>query len=189
MIGNADNTHDHGGYKVSELCVKAKYDSFKEEIENYSNFSKEQYESAKTKTNKFMQSEEMRKMTAKYTYVRRKQMFLHYDISFGDLLLFGHILALILYTDYSKLCTVFSSTFRQMHNFETLKSVKTRNALFYWMSRRLRELGELFGQCRYYLSNNQQFGPFYCGVNKAMIIPSFNHGIGNFIEMISISGL
>merc|ERR1711971_998282 len=112
-----DNTHDHGGYKVSALFVKPKYGSFKEEIANYPFFTKEQYDEAKIKATKFMQSEEMKKMSVKYTYPKKRQMFLHYGISFGALVLFGHILSLILYTDYSKLSSAFSATFRQVHNF------------------------------------------------------------------------
>ena len=97
MIGGGwDNKHDHGGYKVSELFVNAKYGSFKDEIANYENFDIAQYEEAKTKTNKFIKSEKVKKITAKYT--DGWDMFLHYGISFGALLLFGHILSLILYT-------------------------------------------------------------------------------------------
>ena len=180
MISIRDNTHDHGGHKVSELCVDGKYGSFKEEAMNYPNFTKEQYEAAWAKAIIYhRKSDRIKEITAKYTD-GYEEMFLYYGIEFGDFLLFGHILALILYTDFSKLCTVFSSTFRQMHNFETLKSIKTRNALFYWMSRRLRELVELFGQCSIgdwdkekKKAVDQMKGPFYCGMNTRLNIYSF----------------
>merc|ERR1712228_11936 len=64
---------------------------------------------------------------------------------------------------------------------ELLEITKKRNANFWWMAKTLRETVELFGQCRRgeYVGDetdniNKQFGPFYCGVNKPMIIPSFD---------------
>ena len=44
---------------------------------NYKNLNIAQYEAAITKTNKFMKSEEIKKMSAKYTNPNRKNMFLH----------------------------------------------------------------------------------------------------------------
>merc|ERR1712110_921024 len=96
-----------------------------------------------------------KKIKAKGTY--GNEMLLEYEISFDAVLLFDHLLSAIMYTDYSKLSTAFSSSFRKIKSFETLKSVKKRNACFYWMSRRLRELVELFGQC----SNGDRFGLSY----------------------------
>merc|ERR1740123_1200768 len=87
-------------------------------------------------------------MTARPTYSKKK-MYLHYDIAFGATLSLWHILSLIFYCDFTKLCTDFSSSFRAINPFETLRNIKKRNAMYYWMSRYLRELVELFGQCAY----------------------------------------
>ena len=92
MINGSDNKHDHGGYTVSELYVHRKFDNLKEEIGQYDNFSVAQYEEAKLKTEKFMKSKAVKRIKAKRTDWR--DILLHYDISVGDLLLFGHILAL-----------------------------------------------------------------------------------------------
>merc|ERR1712232_1452096 len=116
-------------------------------------------------------------------------MHLHYDIEFGALVSFYHILSLIFYTDYSKLSAAFSASFRKLHPFETLKSIKQRNAFFFWMAKALRELVELFGQCSYgdNFEKNENWvsgydynkpldaliGPFYSGMNYQMNVGSF----------------
>ena len=171
MIGSTDNKHDHFGYKVCDLYVDKKYDSFKEEIANYSNFGIAQYKEAKIKTEKFMKTKEIKKTKAKGTY------YLRYEIAAA--LIFEHILSLILYTDYTKLSTDFSSSFRKLSTFETLKSIKQRNALYFWMSKFLRELVECFGQCSngdYDVEKGKRIkmrGPYFCGMNMRLNIPSF----------------
>merc|ERR1712228_792665 len=128
MIDDEDNKHDHFGYKVCDLFVNKKYESFKEEIANYSNFGIAQYKEATIKTEQFMKTKEIKKIKAKYTDSFNKEMLLHYEIAVGAALLFEHIFSLILYTDYTKLSTDFSSSFRKLSTFETLKSIKQRNA-------------------------------------------------------------
>merc|ERR1740123_250092 len=117
-----------------------------------------------TKANEFMKSEEVKSMTARYNGTK----YLHYDIAIGAALSLWHILSLIFYCDFTKLCTDFSSSFRAIKPFETLRNIKKRNAMYYWMSRYLRELVELFGQCSYgdkYGSINKIKGPFFTGLS------------------------
>merc|ERR1712176_975851 len=124
-----------------------------------------------TKAKEFMKSEEVKSMKARATD-GDEQMFLHYDIAIGAALSLWHILSLIFYCDFTKLCTDFSSSFRAIKPFETLRNIKKRNAMYYWMSRYLRELVELFGQCSYgeydkkidkYV--NKIIGPFFTGLS------------------------
>merc|ERR1712228_653440 len=97
MIDVVDNKHDHFGMRVCDLFVNKKFESFKEEIANYSNFGIAQYKEAKIKTEKFMKTEEIRKIKAKKTDPSYGgSMLLHYGITFGAALLFEHILSLIL---------------------------------------------------------------------------------------------
>ena len=188
-LANHDNTHDHSGYRVRDMFVQQKHNNFKEEIASYPHFNIGQYDEAVTKTNKFMSTKQIKKY--KCRAAGQSGLFasgsLYYGIEVGAALLFYHILALILYTDYSALCTAFSATFRSLRPFETLKSIKQRNACYYWMSRYLRELVECFGRC----SNGDTFdkrddgyddynkpldamkGPFYCGMNFKLNVPSF----------------
>ena len=94
---------------------------------------------------------------------------------------FDHILALVLYCDYSQLCTDFSASFRKKNVFETLKSVKHRNSNYFWFSKSLRETVELFGNSGYYKKEKDDIlergdgasGPFYCGMNQLMVMDSF----------------
>eukprot|EP01083_Nonionella_stella_P088311 246018_1 len=44
--------------------------------------------------------------------------------------------------------------------------------MYYWMSRKLRECVEIFGQCRVGIDNTLS-GPFFCGMNGVMSMPSF----------------
>lgn len=195
MIEYADNKHDHSGHKVCELYIEPKYASFKEEAVNYPNLNISQYAEACTKATKYMQTKTVKQLTAKATHPALGDMFLHYDINIDDALQFHHILALIFYCDFSKLCTHFSSAFRKLNPFETLKSIKQRNAKYYWMSQRLRELVELFGQCsrgdtfqKYPMDYEIEYdrgkddrskpldalrGPYFCGMSFECNVPAF----------------
>merc|ERR1712176_567051 len=83
-----------------------------------------------TKAKEFMKSEEVKSMKARATD-GDEQMFLHYDIAIGAALSLWHILSLIFYCDFTKLCTDFSSSFRAIKPFETLRNIKKRNAMYY----------------------------------------------------------
>ena len=74
---------------------------------------------------------------------RMKEEGLKYGIDIDGSIQFGHLLALILYCDFTALSTAFSESFRHLEKYESLKSIKQRNALYYWMSRYLRELVEM----------------------------------------------
>merc|ERR1712228_916667 len=99
---------------------------------------------------------------------------------------FWNLISLILYSDYTAHCREFSASFRALSSFEPLEVTKERNREFWWMSKTLRETVELYGQCREGDDNpdpnkwqskhniNTAFGPFYCGVNKVMVLPQFN---------------
>ncbi len=121
---------------------------------------------------------------------------LQYGIKCNAPLSLLHLQAVICYCDMSKLCTLFSSTFRAIFVGETLSSIKKRNQCFYFLSKYLRECVDYFGKkgkaldvTRHNLSrsallatsgdwlyrqNLTEQGPFYCGVSSVMSIPAFN---------------
>ena len=175
--GGMDNTHDHSGFAANELFVCPKYSDFGEEIRNYSGFSRAQYESSKAKVEKYLQSQKVKAMKARHT---SQLEYLHYGIRWDDIVSFWHLLSLSLYTDYTEICGKFSESFRILHAFEPLDSVKKRNSAFFWMSKHLRELVECFGHCSgsHTLVNckwiGRMFGPFYCGLNVPLNLPSFS---------------
>ena len=99
---------------------------------------------------------------------------LHYDIMEGSAIQLHHILSLILYTDNSKYCSAFSSTFRKLEPTQSFSAVKRRNSAFYWQSRYLRETVELFGPFGYDPDDETgESGPFYSGCSVVLPIPQF----------------
>lgn len=104
----------------------------------------------------------------------------YYGIPQDSMITLSHLISVILYCDYTKLSSDFSSTFRKCDSFETLQSIKQRNRKYFWMSRLLRETVEIFGQRSqgdYDLTEaeykNKLFGPFYSGLSVVISIPNF----------------
>eukprot|EP01083_Nonionella_stella_P151111 482433_1 len=168
----AENINDHSGHHINELYVAPKYASFKEEISNYKHLTMTEYtEQIVVKVKKYRVAYLVKRMTA--TYAARH---FHYGIQMKDSITFDHLLTLILYTDWTDHCSHFSSTFRKQNAFETLNSIIKRNSAYYWMSRRLRECVEVYGQSRSPCGRwkgDCLKGPFYCGMSM-MNMPSFN---------------
>eukprot|EP01084_Bolivina_argentea_P159651 278035_1 len=89
------NMNDHSGYSISELFVKQKYGSFKEEISNYPHITVKQYQNEiVTKINGYIYTDIV-KNTKSNTY---KCNNLHYGITKETPLNFHNLLSLILYT-------------------------------------------------------------------------------------------
>ena len=177
---------DHSGYDIADLYIPPKYDSFKEEIANYEDIDFKQYEEdIKIKAKSYENAPIVKATKAPdpnaYPYHTKG---LHYDVAVGTVLGFDNLVSLIMYTDYTALSSAFSSSFRKKSAFETLKSIKKRNAEYYWFSKTLRETVEIFGQCSLgeqvyvgrgkYEPKNQLLGSFYCGMSFVMNIPEFN---------------
>eukprot|EP01084_Bolivina_argentea_P117806 209142_1 len=165
------NINDHGGYEIANLFVVSKYSSFKEEILNYIHFPFQQYHEVNVKVTEYTKTK-----IVKATEAISCALNYPYKIDQGESLTYAHILSMVLYTDYSELCTDFSSTFRQKHS-ETLESMKRRNSKYYWFSKKLRECVECYGQCRVdgkRWGNDELSGPFFCATSVVMTISSFN---------------
>eukprot|EP01084_Bolivina_argentea_P282514 483604_1 len=154
-------------YSPSELYAFQRHDNFKNEISNYSfvvNANEVYHMNELTfKATKYLQTEASRKMVAICP------PNLHYGVKTGDLFTKPHMMSVLLYCNYSKLCTKFSSTFRHDTTMQSLSELKDRNSRFWWMSKLLRETVELFGNDRY-----REQGPFYCGVDKVLALYQFN---------------
>merc|ERR1719361_2597627 len=59
---------------------------------------------------------------------------LHFGINQGDKLKSEHLQALILYTDWTDLCTLFSPSLRKDDTCDSLEEVKAKNSKFYHWS-------------------------------------------------------
>eukprot|EP01083_Nonionella_stella_P156304 506055_1 len=113
-----------------------------------------------------------------------ENQLLHYGIAHGSPILLEHLMCIILYCDYSKLCTAFSATFRRLQPYERIEVTISRNAEYANWSKRLREAVELYGkrgwekrerdEVKWNEDRNRIKGPFYCGVGTLMVVPEFN---------------
>ena len=174
------NKNDHSGYQPYELYIEPKYKDIKDEILNNTIFQLN-IKQLNISINKALQYKDtMRCRNTKST--KECEIIHHYGIAPGTPLQFKYIIAIILYTDWSDLCTKFSSTFRKLKPYEPIESVKDRNREYAIWSKTLRETVEYFGQMGWEMDkdkkwnndNNRVKGPFFCGMSVMMVIPEFN---------------
>eukprot|EP01084_Bolivina_argentea_P297767 513044_1 len=88
-----------------------------------------------------------------------------------------HILSLVLFTDFSQFCVDFKNSFCPISETETLQDVKKRNSNYFWMSKLLREVVEMYGSSGYneYDYDNDTFsGPFYACSSEQISVTEFN---------------
>ena len=160
---------DHSGYKVRDLYVKKKYNSFGEEIKNYRYIDIKQYNDIiMIKAQQYITTEMAKSIKSQNPENRLFPK--HYEIARDTALGINNLISIILYTDFTGLCSDFSSTFRKIYPYETLSSIKRRNSKYWWLSKILRETVELFADRK--ISRFKQ--TYYTGISFAMSIPSFS---------------
>ena len=93
------------------------------------------------------------------------------DLEEGDPISLQHLISIILYCDFSQLCTDFSGTYRKEHVFESLESMTKRHSHWWWLGRLLKESVHYFGT-----DGETDPGPFFCGVNVKL-----NFSLGGMI--------
>eukprot|EP01084_Bolivina_argentea_P221584 375250_1 len=176
------NRNDHSGYMENELYIEQKYTNLKEEIMNNTIYCLNiiQINTSVYKVQNYLYTRNVKSMKTECPFG------LHYGIKNGLPLKMENILSIILYTDWSKLCTAFSQTFRLKNSYESIQSVKNRNKEYAIWSRIIRETVECFGEKGYEgdlndstdqkenEENNRRQGPFYCGMSLVFVFPSFN---------------
>ena len=125
-----------------EWYIEQKYDNLKEEIlkNKICRLDIDIFENAFEKASQFIASDTCKRMKACYT-----NHLLYYDIRGGQPLNIDNLLAIILYTDFSRLCYEFGKTFRKINKSESNDALKLRNAEFWNWSRLLRETVEYYG--------------------------------------------
>lgn len=92
------------------------------------------------------------------------------------------IRSLILYCDYTELCTDFGKSFRKIHKFELLSQVKSRHSKYCHLSKMLRDTILSYGQWHNgddtdYGHNGllpRLVGPLFTGMSVVLNIPQFN---------------
>eukprot|EP01084_Bolivina_argentea_P093077 167418_1 len=177
------NINDHSGYSPPQLYISRKYKSIKPEIlhNNIYSLNVVQLNQAIMKAKKYIDTSKAKQITALHGNKKGVDR-LHFNLPKGTKLTAKNILSIVLYTDWTNLCTEFSKTFRPMKPYHTLQMVKNRNREFANWSRILRETVEYFGN----LGDDDRLsetkrkkhrfekGPFFCGLNFIMVIPLFN---------------
>ena len=163
------NDRDFDGHSIAELFIgSGTRDNLKDEMLEYPDLTMSVYkERVLLKAERYFSTDHAKKTKSKKP---ERTAMRHYGIKQGSAVTLWHIMSLILYCDFTVICTAFSGTFRRLYPLESLESVKKRNASFYWMSRFLRELVELYGDDRF----DGEKGPFYTGMSVLMVMPSMN---------------
>ena len=120
----------------------------------------------------------------------------HHPFQYGDVMTLNHLIAIICYTDFSELCTEWTSTFRAIYFGESQESIKLRQESYYHLSKYLYEIVQYFGVYCHGIGCSDSTlksatrvitdygyesvswcdvdGPFFCGMNNKMTFPSFN---------------
>eukprot|EP01084_Bolivina_argentea_P221203 374706_1 len=131
------------------------------------------------------ETDKVKKM--KYCWIVPYNMKPRHGIDVGTVISQQHLIAIILYCDWSDLCTEFSGTFRSKYKLEPVKLVMKRNSVFFHFSKLLIEAVNDFGMfgfggwteedaksdglrvCEW----EYEHGPFFCGITRILNVPSF----------------
>ena len=139
-----DNINDLSGYSPAELYVDKKYGSLKQEIlqNEICTLTADQFNDSLQKCFLYIESQKAKEMKASGGSFLDE---LKYGISVDKPISSAHLISVILYCDWTELCTSFSGTFRRKTAKESLESVKSRNREYWNWSRLLRETVEIYG--------------------------------------------
>ena len=155
---------------ADKMTVKPVHDSLKEEVVGGGYLTNEQWENKVVlKALKYLKSQSVRKATAK----RAKYGKSTGQNETGSQLTEQHLFSIILYCDFSALCTAFSETFRLRDIFEDIESLKARHSKFAHFGRLLVETVRDFGINGDRHTSGFEKGPFFCGLNCPLNIGTY----------------
>ena len=127
---------------ATKMAVKPVYDSLKDEVVGVGEVTNGKWrKNVVLKAAKYLNSKSVRKATAQ----RANGGTPTGQNKGGVALSKEHLFAVILYCDFSALCTAFSATFRLRDEFEDIESLKARHSQFGHFGRLLVELVLDFG--------------------------------------------
>ena len=170
---------DLGGHSPAELSVNEYFKDLKEEIMATGLVGVKTFEdSVVKKAAAYLQSQHCRKITSKPcgSQAVAGPDPLYFDIPWDSPLSAQHLQAIILYCDFTELCTLFSQSVRPMKWNDELKDVMARNAKFFHLSKLLRELVTYFGNNGTKSMNGKVNGPFFSGVSVVLNVSEFSIG-------------
>ena len=185
IIQCKNNTNDYSGFTTSDLYIsKGKYQNIKQEL-----IGRVPYKKILNKAQEYIETEGIKSIKAD---IDVKYVNNHFGIKGdrkeygriieenGDKISLNHLISIITYCDTDTFSSKWSESFRFKYYGESLNSIKKRNSKYYHLSKALRELVQCFGNCgmrkrKFGYSENpnqEQHGPFYCGISKIMAFPS-----------------
>eukprot|EP01084_Bolivina_argentea_P247680 414353_1 len=170
------NINDHGGYSINQLFVKIKYSDIKHEIlnNNIYDLSLNQLHISLLKVTKYIDTNKVRKITASRNDHIDRNEYLCYRIEKGAPITKNHLLAIILYCDWTDLSAKFSETFRKTNSYDSITSIKQKNAEYGHFAKLIREATEIFGKSSDSTSqDNLLCGPFFCGMSFVMVMAQY----------------
>eukprot|EP01084_Bolivina_argentea_P160388 279298_1 len=172
------------GYSPDALYVAPYYTSMREEALESSFLQKHQWvEKVHEKATNYMDTAKVkglasvscRKNVVEIDTV--KQVVEIYNVSIA------HLHAIILYCDWTDLCTHFSATYRRKNQFEKIKAVTCRHSKYHYLGKLLAQLVHRFGSNGegsidtrfefFRTTSASEKGPFYCGLSVMLHMGSF----------------
>ena len=165
MLGNKVFYYwSHYKQTKPELYVPTQYESIKEEALFSGFVSVEDWDALVVeKAQQFIKSTKCKQM-----HCIEKYDELHYNIPHKAPITMQHLQSIILWCDFVDFSFDFRSTFRSITWNESLSSIKERNQKYHHMAKYLNEAVTYFG-----INGETQSGPFYCGMNMVLQVPSF----------------
>ena len=147
----------HDSYTRKDLFISGgKYLSLKEEIllnsDNEITNTKMWTNMVILKANQFFYTTKVKKMRANQRNIT--------NLPTDKPISIQHLQSIILYCDFSLLSTLFTATFRQIHETESLKEIKERNKAYYHLSKYLFQTIQGYG----YKPNSQKNEVLYSGM-------------------------
>eukprot|EP01083_Nonionella_stella_P211419 764475_1 len=167
---NMNNTQQHywtdpgnAGYKTRDWYVEAKYEDMRDEIVNnpICSLTKQQYDSLQCTAEIEFGKQFCRRLT------QNKYLAAPYEVNEMEL---KHVVAMLLYTNYTDLCTAFASTLRRDGMFETDEEWKARHVNYWYMAKYLREMVEVFGIDRFDMCDS--YRQLHHGVSAPLYLKS-----------------
>ena len=144
--------------------ARAKHSSLKAEMLSTPNFDADEWEYLMDEARRLHRSE--RGKALKVTESDHQASY--YDLKKGQQISEFHFQCLLAYTNYDDNCYEFRKTLRRNKPSESIESVMSRNSAYFFMSKGLAELVQMFGTNGY-----DERGPFFTGLSQQFVMRSF----------------
>eukprot|EP01084_Bolivina_argentea_P273635 466159_1 len=160
--------HGNKGYSLKDWYIPAKYKSFKDELLNNNIFILQLYQFNNTQQKAILKLNKFKQMKSNEYFENVTK------IKKGSVITNKHIMSILFYTDWTELCTAFSTSYRKLSTSETDEELKKRHSEFAIWAKLLRETIECFGE---YCSDSD-IKSFYHGISIPMVFSSFSKIFG-----------